>query len=55
MKDASLSHTRGECKYHIVFVPKFGAKSHMEELSVILGRYFMNWQTSAKVGLRKGV
>ena len=41
MKDiASLSHTRWECKYHIVFIPKYRRKAMYKELRQYLGKIF---------------
>lgn len=41
MKDiASLSHTRWECKYHIVFIPKYRRKAMYKELRKYLGKIF---------------
>ena len=41
MKDiASLSHTRWECKYHIVFIPKYRRKAMYKELRKYLGEIF---------------
>jgi putative transposase len=41
MDDAeSLSHTRWECKYHVVFIPKFRRKTLYAELRRYLGEVF---------------
>ncbi|MEM9216691.1 MAG: IS200/IS605 family transposase [Cyanobacteria bacterium P01_F01_bin.150] len=41
MKDiASLNHTRWECKYHIVFIPKYRRKAMYKELRKYLGEIF---------------
>ena len=41
MKDiGSLSHTRWECKYHIVFIPKYRRKAMYKELRKYLGEIF---------------
>ncbi len=36
----SLSHTRWECKYHIVFIPKYRRKAMFGELRKHLGELF---------------
>jgi len=36
----SLSHTKWECKYHIVFIPKYRRKSLYQELRRYLGEVF---------------
>jgi putative transposase len=41
MDDAeSLSHTRWECKYHVVFIPKYRRKALYVELRRYLGEVF---------------
>lgn len=41
MNDAeSLCHTRWECKYHIVFIPKYRKKALYKELRAELGEVF---------------
>jgi putative transposase len=41
MDDAeSLSHTRWECKYHVVFIPKYQRKKLYAELRRYLGEVF---------------
>lgn len=41
MKDiGSLSHTRWECKYHVVFIPKYRRKKLYYELRQYLGKIF---------------
>ncbi len=36
----SLSHTRWECKYHIVFIPKYGRKTLFGQVRKELGGVF---------------
>jgi putative transposase len=36
----SLNHTKWECKYHVVFIPKCGRKTLSEELRRYLGEVF---------------
>ena len=41
MKDiGSLSHTQWECKYHVVFIPKYRRKVLYYELRQYLGEMF---------------
>jgi len=41
MKDiSSLSHTKWECKYHVVFIPKYRRKAMYKELRQYLGEIF---------------
>jgi putative transposase len=41
MKDTgSLSHTKWECKYHVVFIPKYRRKAMYKELRQYLGEIF---------------
>lgn len=37
---ASLSHTRWECKYHVVFIPKYRRRALFGQLRKELGRVF---------------
>ena len=37
---SSLAHTKWECKYHVVFIPKFRRKSLYQELRRHLGEVF---------------
>ena len=38
----SLSHTKWECKYHVVFIPKYRRKALYGELRQHLGEVFRN-------------
>lgn len=38
----SLSHTRWDCKYHVVFIPKRRTKQFLVRSSGILERSFMS-------------
>jgi putative transposase len=41
MKDiGSLSHAKWECKYHVVFIPKYRRKAMYQELRQYLGEIF---------------
>ncbi len=37
--DSSLSYTRWNCKYHIVFIPKYRRKEIYGKLRQILNKY----------------
>ena len=36
--DSSLSHTRWNCKYHIVFIPKYRRKEIYGKIRIDIGR-----------------
>ena len=38
--EQSLSHTKWECKYHIVWIPKYRKKAIFEDLRKYLGEIF---------------
>ncbi len=38
--ESSLKHTRWECKYHIVWIPKYRKKSLFGQLRTYLGQVF---------------
>ena len=47
MDDNSLAHTRWECKYHIVFAPKYRRKEIYGKLKADIGkilRELCNWK-----------
>jgi len=39
-EQGSLSHTTWECKYHVIFIPKFGRKALYEQLRKDLTEVF---------------
>ena len=39
----SLNHTKWDCKYHIVWIPKYRKKKLYAELRKLLGEYYMSW------------
>ena len=44
MKDVqSLNHTRWDCKYHVVFIPKRRKKAFMGQYASISAAFFMSW------------
>ena len=49
----SLSHTKWECKYHVVFIPKCRREDCMHSSVVIWEKYFVNWPSKRKVRSRK--
>ena len=51
----SLSHSKWECKYHVVFIPKGRRKVLYGELRKYLGEVFRSWRSRRKAGLRKGI
>jgi putative transposase len=38
MDESSLSHTKWECKYHIVFAPKYRRKEIFGKLKIDIGQ-----------------
>ena len=52
----SLSHTKWECKYHVVFIPKCRRKVLYRSLRQHLGEVFRQvWPSRRKAGLKKGI
>ena len=51
----SLSHTKWECKYHVVFIPKCRRKALYKELRRHLGEVFRIWRSGKRVRLKKGI
>lgn len=49
----SLSHTRWDCKYHVVYIPKRRKKRIMVSLVGIWAKCFMSWRSNADVRLWK--
>ena len=50
----SLSHTVWECKYHIVWIPKYRKKVLYGKIREELVAYFMNWPTAEAARYWKG-
>ncbi len=44
-----LSHTRYDCKYHVVFITKYGRKKIYGRFGGIWERYFTSWRSRRKV------
>jgi len=40
--EESLCHTRWDCKYHVVFIPKYRRKALYKELRKYLGEIFQD-------------
>ena len=51
----SLSHSKWECKYHVVFIPKYRRKTLYGELRRHMGDVFRKWPSKRKVGSRKAI
>ena len=51
----SLSHSKWECKYHVVFIPKCRRKTLYTELRRHLGEVFLDWPSRKKAGSRKAI
>ena len=51
----SLNHTKGECKYHVVFIPKCRRRTLYKELRWYLGEVFRRLASRRRVGSKKGI
>ena len=49
----SLSHSKWECKYHVVFIPKCRRKTLYVELRRHLGEVFRSWRCKRKAESKK--
>jgi putative transposase len=55
MKDiGSLSHTKWECKYHVVFIPKYRRKTLYYELRQYLGEIFRGLARQRECQIEEG-
>lgn len=55
MKDiGSLSHTKWECKYHVVFIPKYRRKALYYELRQYLGEIFRGLAQQRECEIEEG-
>ena len=54
-KAESLSHTKWECKYHVVFIPKCRRKTLYQELRRHLGEVFRRLAEQKESQMRKGI
>ena len=50
----SLSHTKWECKYHIVWIPKYRKKAIFEDLRKYLGEIFRDLATQKECKVAEG-
>jgi len=50
----SLNHTKWECKYHIVWIPKYRRKSIYKELRPYLGEIFKDLATRKECTIEEG-
>jgi putative transposase len=51
---ASLSHTRWECKYHVVFIPKYRRKVFYGQIRKDLGRVFASLARQKECRIESG-
>ena len=51
---SSLKHTRWECKYHVVFVPKYRKKAIFKSLRVKLGSVFKDLAAQKECQIAEG-
>ena len=51
----SLSHTKWECKYHVVFIPKYRRKALYGELRGIWEMSSGSWRRRRRAGSRRGI
>ena len=51
----SLSHTRYDCKYHVVLIPKYRRKKSTGRFGGIWERFFTRWRSRRKVASWKGI
>lgn len=55
MNDASgLSHSRWECKYHVVWIPKYRKKTLYGQLRKYLGQVFKELARNRECGVVEG-
>ena len=50
----SLSHTKWECKYHIIWIPKYRKKAIFEDLRKYLGEIFRDLATQKECKVVEG-
>ena len=50
----SLSHTKWECKYHVVFIPKYRRKVLYKELRKHLGEVFRSLASQRECRIEEG-
>ena len=50
----SLSHTKWDCKYHIVWIPNMARKGYLGNCGKSLGQYCENWLRTEEARYWKG-
>ncbi len=50
----SLTHTRWDCKYHVVFIPKYRRKALYKELRKYLGEVFRDLASQKECEIEEG-
>jgi putative transposase len=51
----SLSHTKWDCKYHVIFIPKRRRKALYGSCGSILAKCFAGCRSNGKAGWRRGI
>jgi putative transposase len=51
----SLSHTKWDCKYHVIFIPKCRRKTLYQQLRQHFGEGFRRLAVQKASGSRKGI
>ena len=51
----SLSHTKWECKYHVMFIPKYRRKALYGQLRRTRARSSADWRHRRRAGSKKGI
>jgi REP element-mobilizing transposase RayT len=51
----SLSHTKWECKYHVVFIPKYRRKTLYGELRKHWARWSADWRRKRRAESKRVV
>jgi putative transposase len=51
----SLSHSKWDCKYHVVFIPKCRRKTLYQQLRRHLGEVFRSLAQQRKAGSKKDI
>ena len=54
MDEASLNHTKWECKYHVIFIPKYRRKTLYGELRKYLGEVFQRLARQRESQIEEG-
>ena len=51
---STLSHTKWECKYHVVFIPKYRKKTLFVQLRKYLGPVFRELASQKECSIEEG-